>query len=234
VISTHRDDVLRRYIQLRNVGLRLNHKIINRYASGDVIRNAARDLGIKIEKRGGRRLMLFESNAEIHFLMDYIVHDYILRGKRLFELYEEEVGASDEVEAEILAAKKRSYVSLFEVNRKLPFSAQLYLTDLLGNRKIRIIDFGMSLSVSVGTIIGFRLVPHKGFGMTSGTPLPFVGLHRREVMRGFQRIMDKLRLPTESARKYVAIFRLGRKYGITQMVEFSDRLIRGDRYYTTT
>ena len=225
--------ILEKYIRLRKVGLRLNHKILDRYLNGNIIRDAARDLGIEFKKHRGQEIIFFESEAETHFLMDYIVHDYILNGKRLFELYEEEVGPSNEIEVEILAAKKRSYVSLFKVYEKSFTSAQIYMVDLLNNRKVKIIDFGMGLSVSTGTIIGFRLIPHREFGMTSGTPIPFTGFRKRDIIRRFRRLVNKLKLPTESAKKYVALFRLGKMYGIIQTINFSDHAIRGDGYYTT-
>lgn len=200
--------LMKRYKKIREVGLPLNHKMIESYLDHDILYDSARLLGIL---KGD--LFVFDSEDEASVLMDFALHDYKLKGRSAVEVYREKVGGQNEVENEILAALPSAYTSLFEV---VAISGNtIILKDLLKkeDRFIRLIDIGFSLTATPGMLIFTRIVPFKDFNMTSGISFLFRGNLKKYLIRRYRRISKKIESNSDSMKRFIAFFKLHRKCG---------------------
>jgi len=200
--------VMERYRAVREVGLTLNHKMIESRLDHDVLYGSARLLGIL---KGDQ--LVFESEDEASVLMDFALHEYKLNGRSAVEIYRKKVGGKDEVEDEILASLPSAYTSLFEI---VAISGNtITLKNLLRDkdRLIRVIDIGFSLTGAPGMLIFTRIVPFKDFNLTSGISFPFRGRLKKRLVRRYRRISKKIKSDSDSMKRFIAFFKLNRKYG---------------------
>src|SRR3989338_4698749 len=80
---------LQRYKKWREVGTRLNHKIMEQVPREAVLR-AAGDL--RLRKKNNR--VVFDAESDTHFLMDRVIHDISIDGRRVIELYRDQNGGT--------------------------------------------------------------------------------------------------------------------------------------------
>jgi len=200
--------LMERYKKIREIGLPLNHKMIESCLDHDILYSSAKLLGIL---KGDQ--FVFDSEDETSVLMDFALHEYKLNGRNVAQIYREEVGGQNEVENEILAALPSAYTSLFEIvaiSRKT-----IILKDLLKeeDRFIRLIDIGFSLTGTPGMLTFIRVVPFKDFNMTSGISFLFRGSDKKYLIRRYRRISKKIESDSDSMKRFIAFFKLNRECG---------------------
>ncbi|MBL8193178.1 MAG: hypothetical protein JNM06_05105, partial [Blastocatellia bacterium] len=142
----------------------INKKVIKNL-SQNAFTNAARILGLV----QGEKTLVFESENEMSYLMDFTINEYKEEGKTAIEQYKSAIGWENEAEKEILEAACSSYTSLFKIESISKENHTLTINDILYFKgKIELIDIGFSQSAKPGFLIFTRILPFKNFNMTSG------------------------------------------------------------------
>lgn len=200
-----------KYKKYREVGKALNHKIIDRFTDRDVILQSGKYLGL-IRKE----TIITDAESDITALMDFSINEYLINGKKAVQLYREKVRLENDIEGEILDALVKSYTSLFKINDVRQKDNKLIMDDLLNKNSnpIEIIDIGFSQTAPLGLLIFLRVVPFADFNISGGIGFAFNGdledlLHKEYKFRA-----KSVKSTSESLKRYVAFFKLYRRYGI--------------------
>jgi len=160
------EDIARRYVRFRAVSLDLNDAIL-RVLSKEVLHQAGRQLGIL--KQG---TLVFRDLDESAVLMDFAIHDCWVDGKngldRYLALRPPTPGSDQEA---ILAAKKRGWYSVFQVESVVP-GVGVHLHDLLRNQRHFLADKGFSHTAPMGAVVATRVFDFGDFLITGGAGLP--------------------------------------------------------------
>ena len=200
--------IMERYKKIRELGLVLNHKMIESCLDHDILCSSAKLLGIL---KGDQ--LVFDSEDETSVLMDFALHEYKLNGRSAVEIYREKVGGQNEVENEILASLPSAYTSLFEI---VAISGNtIILKDLLKeeDRFIKLIDIGFSSTGIPGMLTFIRIVPFKDFNITSGISFTFRSSLKKYLIRRYRRISKKIESDSDSMKRFIAFFKLNRECG---------------------
>ena len=151
------------------------------------------------------------------FVMDFCLFEYQINGKNLWQRYQEEVAAPSEIEAEIIQASLLAYSSLFTILETDPEHGSVTLLDLFNDGKeIKIIDINLSETAEDGFIIFTRIIPFADFNMTSGIFCVFPENAERSLLKKIKIMMKKVKSEMESVKRFVAIFKLNKKIGLSR------------------
>ena len=202
-----------KYQQYREIGKALNHKIIDRFVDRVIILSSGKYLGLV--SRCKRNTLIFDNESESDALMDFAINEYNIDEKNAAQLYKENAELND-IESEILDALVKSYTSLFIITDVKERDNKLILADLLNknNDPIEIIDIGLSLTAPVGLLMFLRVVPFADFNITGGFGFGFNGDLGDFLLREYKLRAKNVKSPSESIKRYVALFKLHRLYGI--------------------
>ncbi|KXA94320.1 hypothetical protein AKJ65_04805 [candidate division MSBL1 archaeon SCGC-AAA259E19] len=151
------------YRKYREISRELNSKIMDLYIDEYRLEKAIDFLGI--EKEEGHAI--FESEWELHILMDFAIHEIRKEGKTAVEVYQEEVNPDSEAEKRVLRAYLSSYTSLFKVKSIKRDESSLMLKDLLeGEENSELVDYSLSRSALPGhlffTVSNLSISPSTG------------------------------------------------------------------------
>lgn len=165
--SRDRETVLARYRQLREIGKRLNHEILN-FISRDAMLKQARRLGLA----QGRTLIL-DDPEEMNYVFDLIIYaspggrtraiDRFARSARF------EPGSD---EAFMLEAMRAARFSILMIDRRHE-TIGLVATDLANGAPLWLVDLGLESTLPDGALIASRLYSVDEFCMTAGVIAPF-------------------------------------------------------------
>jgi len=160
------EDIIARYRRMRKVGVELN-KILPRYVSKEGLEATARKLGF-----WQKGTLVFDDMDQTTVLFDQAIHGYFTDGRNAVDRYlaDHPPGPESDQEA-VLAAKKRSFFSLFQVERIVP-SVGVHVHDILRDRRYFMADVGFSQTAVTGLVLATRVLPFENFLTTSGAPLP--------------------------------------------------------------
>lgn len=207
-------NILSKYKKYREVGKALNHKIIDRYVDRQTYLISGKYLGVvSLVKRD---TIVFDSESESAALMDFAINEYQINGKKAVELYKETVLLETNIEGEILDGLLKSYTSLFkiaDINKK---ENKLILIDLINKSidPIQIIDIGFSQTAIPGFLLFLRIVPFAEFNISGGIAFAFHNDLEEYLLKEYKHIAKRIKSSNESIKKYVAFFKLNRRYGI--------------------
>lgn len=177
---------LQRYKKWRETGMKLNHQIMEQ-VSRDVILQAADDLRLRRKNRG----ICFDSETDTHFLMDRVIHDISVNGKRIVELYRDQnknILTADE--QELLDALVDSQYSLFIVQR-MEAGLGLHLTDAFSREEIFLVDTRLSRTAVKRHLLAARAISLDGLTFTSGCACPFPAEYLPQLKDNFLRLFEK-------------------------------------------
>jgi len=209
-----KQSTLSKYKKYREVGKALNHKIIDRYVDRQTYLRSGKYLGVvSLVKRD---TIVLDSESESAALMDFGINEYQINGKKPVELYKETVLLENNIEGEILDGLLKSYTSLFtiaDINKK---ENKLTLNDLLNKSidPIQIIDIGFSQTAIPGFLLFLRIVPLVEFNISGGIAFVFHNDLEENLLKEYKQIAKRVKSSNESIKKYVAFFKLNRRYGI--------------------
>ena len=177
---------LQRYKKWRETGMKLNHQIMEQ-APQDAILRAADDLRLRKKNHG----VCFDSQVETHFLMDRVVHDIPVNGKRLIELYRDQnIKTLTADERKLLDALVDSCYSLFIVQR-IEADQGLHLTDVFSNKEIFLVDMHLSRTAVKGHLLAARAISLDGITFTSGCACPFPAEYLPQLRDNFVHLFEK-------------------------------------------
>lgn len=201
-------DVIEKYKKIREVGMPLNHKMIESCLSKEILFNSAKLLGIV-----QRDELIFENEEEMSVLMDFTLHEYKVNNKNAVQVYREKIGGQNEIENEILASLLSSYTSLFKV---FGISENiLLLRDILKkeDKLIKLIDISFSKTATPGMLLFTRAVPFNDFYRTSGISFAFRSDMEKYIIRRYGKISKKIKTGSDSMKRYISFFQLNSECG---------------------
>ena len=160
------EDIAARYLRMRKAGFELN-KILPRYVSKEGLQATARKLGIW--RKG---MLVFDNEDEASVLFDQAIHGYFTDGTNAVDRYLADHPPEPESDQQaVLAANRRSFYSLFQVEGIVP-QVGVHVDDLLHDRRYFMADVGFSQTAVKGAVLAAWVLPFEDFLMTSGAPLP--------------------------------------------------------------
>jgi len=156
-----------RYKRLREIGWRLNNKVLAEYFSERAFKTSGKKLGIW--RKGA---LVLENEDEMGVLMDYCIHDYRDEGGSAVERYMADSHPEcDSDEYAVLKAMLESFHTLVRVTKVLP-GVGVRVTDLLTDCDYLLIDLGLSKTGRKGIVMATRILSYGEFVTTSGAGLP--------------------------------------------------------------
>ena len=202
-------DLVARYNLYRKRGMELNNKLMGSCLDGDILLEAAEQLGM-VEKG----VIIFSSEAESDILMEFALNDYREDGRSAIEVYQEKTRGEDEIEKELLGGYVSAYTSLYKITATSRENRTVDLEDVLQDgKRVQIMDNGLSMSHPRHTLLFLRIIPLRGFNMTSGIFFAFPEEAKSRMMRAYDNIYQRLQVDSESTRRFVAFFRVNRIFG---------------------
>lgn len=166
--SSHRDRVLARYRQLREVSLQLHHKILD-CVSHDAFMSQARRLGLA----QGKKTLIFDNIDELNYVNDLIIYTSPAGRSRAIDRYARSAGlAAGSDDALVLEAMRAARFAILVIERRHE-AAGLIATDLFRRNQVWLVDMGLEASVPEGAMIATRLFTPERFSMTAGVLVPF-------------------------------------------------------------
>ena len=204
-------DIVKKYIKYRKIGMKLNHKIMDKCLDRDTLNKSAKLLDIV---KGGT--FVFDSEDESSVLMDFALNDYRFVNKNIVERYQDKYGYKNEMEKEILDAKSVSYTSLFKINSVSRTENTLVLSDLLNKiDDIKLTDIAFSSNIGLeGCLLFTRLVQFKDFNMTSGVSFVFPPHIEKSIIEKYKMKSNNVKSSNEAIKRFVSFYKLHKRYGI--------------------
>lgn len=206
--------LVKKYRKYRNASVDLHTKIMQGL-NEQVFEEATGLLGV----REGKTAVLDED--ELPSVMDFALYDCRWQGKNTVELYQEGVGERTAIERDLLAAMLSAYTSLFRLDYVRTAERTLTFTDLLAaeSAPVKIIDVGLSETAVPGFLMFFRLVPLADFNMSAGASFIFPPDRESYLLRQHQVIMRKVKSEDTAVQRFVAFFKLNRRFGLERGYE---------------
>jgi hypothetical protein len=189
------------YLRLREIQRSLN-KALLKSLTKRAIEQSARDLGMW---EAGKIVVEHEDHMGV--LWDYAQHDYRVGGKNAVErrLARGDVAEGSD-EHRVLAAMADARFTLVEIQEIVPDLGARAFDHVYGKRFL-LVDVGIAKIGETGLLLATRLLPFKGWMMTSGAPLPLdpeLAKLFLDGVRGGVSDLTALRLVAHEQRKHIA------------------------------
>jgi hypothetical protein len=206
-----RAEVLARYRRLRALTM-LHHSKATAFLPGDAMLHQARRLGLA----HGRTLVL-ENPAELNLAYDLAIHTSPAGRSRTIDRYARSAPyAKGSDEALVLEAMCDARFALLSVERRHP-SAGLILTDVVREIDLWLMDEGLEISFSEGSVFATRYFVLDDFAMKSGPPLDR-SLPRHTIELAPQLLRKSLGQAIEDRRFAEALYRAAIADGVTARI----------------
>ncbi|MCK4730363.1 MAG: hypothetical protein KAT28_03525 [Candidatus Aenigmarchaeota archaeon] len=210
-------NLLEKYQAYREIGMKLNHKILDSCVNTEILMKSAKLLGIPRKND----IMLYETEDEMGVLMEFTMHEQMKNNKNAIEIYRDKYREQNRIEKTILDAMLLSYTSLFRVISSLESENIVLLYDVLNKKdNIKLIDINLSKTVTPGLLFFTRIVPFKDFNMTSGFSFVFQSYMEEYLRRRYKKIGKKVESDRDSIKRFVSFFRLNKEDGME--VDYED------------
>ena len=162
-----RDDILLRYLRLREISKRLHEEVLN-CVSSDRLLDHARRLGLT---RG--KTLVLEDMEEMYYVYDLAVYTAPADRSRAIDRYAKSANFDAQSDERLmLDAMRASQFAILLIERRHD-TVGLIATDILRNSKVWLLDVGLESSMDDGELIATRLLTPGKFSMTAGVNIPF-------------------------------------------------------------
>jgi hypothetical protein len=195
-------------MRMREAGKAINSKLM-KYVSKDMMNHAVKQLGIRMQGN----TILFDSEEETSYLMNFLLFDYKVNGKNTVQTYQENSIAKTKIENELINSMLLSYASLFEVTSIRDFTVGLRDLFRTTEKPIKLVDIAFSVTASPGTLVFIRLIPIGDHYMTSGVSFIFRKEIKQYVLRRYGKISKKIETGDQDMKRYIAFFKLNKECG---------------------
>jgi hypothetical protein len=160
------EDIARRYMPIRATGVKLSYALV-RLLSMETLEQAARQIGMWVDGT-----FAFDDMDQSNVLMDFAIHDCWVDGRNAVDSYMALHPPAPRSEKEaILAAMRRSYYSVFQVESVVP-GVGVQVHDLLQDQRHFMADRGFSQTAKKGVTLATRAFAFTDFLTTGGAALP--------------------------------------------------------------
>ena len=159
-------DIVAQYKRMRKISFELN-KVLPKYVPKEAMEATAKKLGF-----WQNGTLVFDNMDQSCVLFEQAIYGHFRDGKNAVDRYMDQHPpdpGSDQEAA--LAAKKRAFYSLFQVEGVVP-DVGVHVHDILYNRRHFLADVGFSQTTVAGVVLASRVIPFDGFIMTTGAALP--------------------------------------------------------------
>lgn len=203
--------LLKRYKQLRKLGLKLSEEIPEIYGLEKSLPYIVRVMGL-----GQMQNIMLESEEEINFLMDFYLHEYQENGQTLIDRYRADHPEADDLVIAYLDAAQASYTSLFKVIAVNPIEKTVTLSDLLNrsDETLTVININFSQTAKPGYVLFSRLLPYADFNAFSGMYAGFPDGGDRALLKRYKVMKKRVKSDRDSVQRFVACFKLNRVLGM--------------------
>ena len=204
--------VIEEYKNIRNTGKDLANKILN-------FKKGNREETIYAGKLLGfwdGEAMVFDSDDESDVLMDFLIYERNKRGEKLIDKFYDSETELDDIEEEILEGMVSYHSSLFEIININRESCILTLIDLFdkNHKEFKLIDLGLSQSCKIGLVFYYRLLPIRGFNITSGVSFGFDSSVKDRILSDISFARFKRKGKLNSTDLFVLTHKKSKQYGI--------------------
>jgi hypothetical protein len=183
--NTEHAGLLPRYKHLRQVGLRLNHRLVDTLLKS-VLDEGGKRLGIL-----KRNTLVLDSEDELAVLMDYCIYDVRPKGVNAVERFLAESPPGPETdEMVLLQAMRHARYCVFAVE-EVERGVGVRVRDLLRDEPLFLVDVGFGSTARPGLILAGRVMAPEGISMTTGAVLPVGELPAAERDRLLQSLVAK-------------------------------------------
>ncbi len=197
-----------KYNQVRDVGKRLSEEIPKLYGLEKSLPKIIRLLGI-----GQGKTVIFQSEEEVNFFIDFYLNEYHYHGQTLLEQYRADHPSLDLITIAYLDAAKASYTSFFKIIDVNPQESKLTFENLLKpDDFIDVINKNLSQTAQPGYVLFSRLLPFEEFNAFSGMYAVFLG--ERHLIKRYKILKKRVKAERESVQRFVAAFKLNRTLGM--------------------
>jgi hypothetical protein len=178
----------------------------------EVFVHAANLLGL-LEKGN----VVIKERQQSDYLYDFVLHENINNQYTMVEKYKANYTGEDEMKTKVLEAFLSSYTSLFKIVAITPETSTLELQDLLNPDRENIIvtDLNFSKSAKVDMLISSRIFTYDDLAMFSGSSFLFKGEHENFIQTKFKKLIKKIPLENESAKRFIAFYQLNQTDGVS-------------------
>ncbi|KAF0249023.1 MAG: hypothetical protein FD167_1572 [bacterium] len=203
---------IEQYIYYREIAKTLIGIKVPEILGKNALGNSGKMLGLV----QGERTLVFESENEMSYLMDFAINEYREDGKTAVEKYRDTIGGENEVEKEILEAACSSYTTLFKIDSISKEKNTLIIDDLFYVKgKIELTDIGFSQSATPELLLFTRIFPFKTFNMTSGISFIFARKSEDNIIKKYKKLYKRINLENKQTKRFIAFFKLNRADGLT-------------------
>ncbi len=212
------DDLLARYLHLREISKRLHHQVL-KFISSDALLNQARRLGLA----QGKTLVLDDMD-EMYYVYDLAIYTAPADRSRAIDRYARsarfEAQSDDRL---MLEAMRASQFAILLIEQRHD-TVGLIATDILRNSKVWLLDVGLESSMGDGELIATRLLTPGPFSMTAGVSVPFeIEMLEPVCMLLPQRIGNsKLSRIADDRRFAEAVYKVGLADGVMNRLTYLD------------
>ncbi len=213
-----RDDLLARYLHLREISKRLHHEAL-KSVSGDALLNQAHRLGLA----QGRTLVLDDMD-EMYYVYDLAIYTAPADRSRAIDRYAKSARFEAQSDERLmLEAMRTSQFAILLIEQRHD-TVGLIATDILRNSKVWLLDVGLESSMDDGELIATRLLTPGPFSMTAGANVPFeIEMLEPVCMLLPRRIGNsKLSRIAEDRRFAEAVYRVGLADGVMDRLAYLD------------
>lgn len=177
-------DMLLRYREVRSVSMVLQSELAKRLARG-TLEQGGKNLGLF---RGGK--FITETNDQTVILMDHCIYDLHYGGRNAVDQYLiDSPPLAGSPEMACLLAMQRAWYSIFyiEIQHR---GFGLTVRDIISDNMFFLADENFSVTGIPGGVMAMRLVPRRGFVMTTGAGIP-MGITSKENLPAMKEILLK-------------------------------------------
>jgi hypothetical protein len=213
-VPSRRDDILARYLRLREISKKLHEEILNSI-SGDTLLNHARRLGLA----QGKTLFL-DHVDEMYYVYDLAIYTAPADRSKSIDRYAKSVEFDAQSDERLmLDAMRRSQFAILLIEQRHD-TVGLIATDILRNSKVWLLDIGLESSMDDGALIA---TPGP-FSMTAGVNVPFeIEMLEPVCMLLPQRVANsKLSRIAEDRRFAEAVYKVGLSDGVMDRLAYLD------------
>jgi hypothetical protein len=217
-VPARRDDILARYVCLREISKKLHEEVLNSISS-DTLLSHARRLGLA----QGKTLLLYDM-AEMYYVYDLAIYTAPADRSKAIDRYAKSAKFDAQSDERLmLDAMRRSQFAILLIEQRHD-TVGLIATDILRNSKVWLLDVGLESSMDDGELIATRLLTPGPFSMTAGVNVPFeIEMLKPVCMQLPQRIGNSKPSRIAEDRRFAeAVYKVGLADGVMDRLAYLD------------
>ncbi|MHC0039588.1 hypothetical protein [Pseudoneobacillus sp. C159] len=198
------------YKNYRQVGIDLNTELIQQVDVQVFVKAASL---LELFEKGN---VVIKQRQQSDYLYDFVLHENLNNEYTMVEKYKASYTNEDELKTRVLDAFLSSYTSLFKIVSVTPETSTLELEDLLNpdRENLFVTDLNFSKKAKPNLLLFTRILPFNDLFMLSGSSFIFKEEHETFILTRYKKLVKKVPLESESAKRFVAFYQLNQTDGL--------------------